>query len=69
MKMKLNDHEFLIVEPVREAILKRTALLIRLGAGHLALNRNLLRLVAGKPNVFRLANQAATGLRNVLYIL
>jgi len=68
-EMKLNDHEFLIVEPVREAILKRTALLIRLGAGHLALNRESLTLSGGEAQRIRLANQAATGLRNVLYIL
>ncbi|HNW89716.1 MAG TPA: ATP-binding cassette domain-containing protein [Bacteroidales bacterium] len=58
-----------IVEPVREAILRRTDLLMKLGAGHLSLNRNSLSLSGGEAQRIRLANQAASGLRNVLYIL
>jgi excinuclease ABC subunit A len=61
--------ESAIVEPVREAVLKRTTLLMKLGAGHLSLNRESLSLSGGEAQRIRLANQAATGLRNVLYIL
>lgn len=63
------DHESFIVEPVREAILRRTNLLMKLGAGHLSLNRESPSLGGGEAQRIRLANQAASGLRNVLYIL
>ena len=67
--LKMKGHDSLIVEPIREAILKRTALLMKLGTGHLSLNRESLTLSGGEAQRIRLANQAATGLRNVLYIL
>ena len=65
----IRENEKVIVEPVREAILRRTGLLMKLGAGHLSLNRESLSLSGGEAQRIRLANQAATGLRNVLYIL
>jgi excinuclease ABC subunit A len=68
-KIKLNAYELPIVEPVRDSIIKRTTLLMKLGAGHLSLNRESLSLSGGEVQRIRLANQAATGLRNVLYIL
>ena len=67
-ELKTDEKELTIVEPVSEAILKRTELLIKLGAGHLALNRESLTMSGGEAQRIRIANQAATGLRNVLYI-
>jgi len=67
--LKMEGKEASVVEPVREAILKRTVLLMKLGTGHLSLNRESLSLSGGEAQRIRLANQAATGLRNVLYIL
>ncbi len=58
-----------VLEPVRDAILRRTALLIKLGTGHLSLDRESPSLSTGEAQRIRLANQAASGLRNVLYIL
>ena len=68
-EINIESNESLIAEPVREAILKRTTLLMKLGAGHLSLNRESISLSGGEAQRIRLANQAATGLRNVLYIL
>ena len=68
-ELKMNGSEASIVEPVREAILKRTELMIKLGAGHLSLNRESLSLSAGEAQRIRLANHVSGGLRNVLYIL
>jgi len=67
--LKLSEKESLTATPVVEAILKRTSLLMKLGTGHLSLNRESLSLSGGESQRIRLANQAATGLRNVLYIL
>ncbi|MBM3405518.1 MAG: ATP-binding cassette domain-containing protein, partial [Bacteroidetes bacterium] len=55
--------------PVMEEILRRTALLLKLGTGHLSLNRESVSLSGGEAQRIRLANKAASGLRNVLYIL
>jgi excinuclease ABC subunit A len=63
------SHELPIVAPVRAAILKRTQLLIKLGAGHLSLNRDSLSLNGGEAQRIRLANQITGGMRNVLYLL
>jgi len=68
-EFKMEGKESFIVQPVRDGILRRTALLMKLGAGHLSLNRESLTLSGGEAQRIRLANQAATGLRNVLYIL
>jgi excinuclease ABC subunit A len=55
--------------PIREAILKRAALLIRLGLGHITLGRESSSLSPGESRRIRLAAQAGNGLRGVLYIL
>jgi len=68
-ELNIQGAESFIVQPIREEILKRTALLIKLGAGHLSLDRESLTLSSGEAQRIRLANQASTGLRNVLYIL
>lgn len=65
----VNPDEAAVVEPVREAILNRTSLLIKLGAGHLSLERETLTLSEGEAKRIRLANQVTAGMRNVLYIL
>jgi excinuclease ABC subunit A len=67
--LKVIANETIVVEPVRESILRRTTLLMKLGAGHLSLNRESPSLSGGEGQRIRLANQAASGLRNVLYIL
>ncbi|MFA6126797.1 MAG: AAA family ATPase [Bacteroidales bacterium] len=69
MELSIKGRDSFIVEPVRDIILKRTALLMKLGAGHLILNREAPSLSGGEAQRLRLANQAASGLRNVLYIL
>jgi len=57
------------VEPVRELILKRSRMLAQLGLGYLTLERGSTTLSGGEAQRIRLANQAATGLRHVLYVL
>ena len=56
-------------EAVREAVLKRTDLLLRLGLGHLTLDRESGTLSPGETQRIKLAAQAAGGLRGVLYVL
>lgn len=68
-ELNVTDNELAVVEPVREIILKRTGLLIKLGAGHLSLKRESLSLDGGEAQRIRLSNQVSGGLRNVLYIL
>lgn len=68
-ELKVNNAESSVVEPVRESILKRTDLLLKLGTGHLSLNRESGSLSGGEAQRIRLANQVSGGLRNVLYIL
>jgi len=67
--LKTNDIQSSVVESVREVILKRTGLLLKLGAGHLSLDRESLSLSGGESQRIRLSNQVSGGLRNVLYIL
>jgi excinuclease ABC subunit A len=55
--------------PIREAVLRRTALLLRLGLGHLVFDRESSTLAPGESRRIRLAAQAGNGLRGVLYIL
>jgi excinuclease ABC subunit A len=43
-----NDKDSFILEPVREALLRRTNLLMKLGAGHLSLNRESPSLNTGE---------------------
>ncbi len=68
-RIKTENKESNIANPIRESILKRTEILLQLGAGHLSLNRESLSLSRGEAQRLRLANQAVSGLRNVLYIL
>ena len=56
-------------EAVRESILKKTDLLERLGLDYLRLERNADSLSGGEIGRIRLAAQAGSGLRGVLYIL
>jgi len=67
--LQVSAHETPVVEPFRDAVLRRTSLLMKLGAGHLSLNRESASLSGGEAQRIRLAGQAASGLRNVLYIL
>ncbi len=55
--------------PLRDAIMKRTDLLLRLGLGYLTLDREAASLSGGEAQRIRLASQAGSGLRGVLYVL
>ncbi len=68
-ELKISSQEKEIVEPIRELILNRTQVLIDLGLGYLSLDRESTTLSGGEFQRIRLGNQAATGLRNVLYVL
>jgi excinuclease ABC subunit A len=54
---------------LRNAVLKRTDLLLRLGLGYLTLDRESMTLSGGETQRIRLAAQAGSGLRGVLYVL
>jgi len=54
---------------LRDAVLKRTDLLMRLGLGYLPLDRESTTLSGGEAQRIRLASQAGSGLRGVLYVL
>jgi excinuclease ABC subunit A len=56
-------------DAIRQAILQRTSLLLRLGLGHLALDRVSTSLSGGEAQRVRLASQAGSELRGVLYVL
>ncbi|MDD4501275.1 MAG: hypothetical protein PHP15_12910, partial [Bacteroidales bacterium] len=58
-----------VVNPVREAILRRTGLLLKLSAGYLTSDTPSDELKAGDTQRILLANRVTEGLRNVLYIL
>jgi len=55
--------------PIRESVLHRTGLLLRLGLGYLTLDRISTSLSEGEVQRIRLAGQAGSGLRGVLYVL
>ena len=55
--------------PLRDAVLKRTDLLLRLGLGYLTLDRESTTLSGGEAQRIRLASQAGSGLRGILYVL
>jgi len=65
----LEKSELPVAAPVVEAILKRSSVLLKLGLEYLTLNRESTTLSGGESQRIRLANQCATGLRNVLYLL
>jgi len=56
-------------EAIRASILKKTDLLERLGLGYLRLDRAADTLSGGEIQRIRLASQAGSGLRGVLYVL
>jgi len=67
--LQLSEKEKPVAEPVVDAILKRLSVLRNLGLDYLTLNRESTTLSGGESQRIRLANQTATGLRNVLYLL
>ncbi len=56
-------------EAIRDSLLGKTDLLERLGLGYLTLDRAADTLAGGEIQRIRLASQAASGLRGVLYVL
>lgn len=56
-------------EPLRQAFLQRTALLSKLGLGHLSLDRESTTLSGGEAQRIHLASQVGSPLRGILYIL
>ncbi|MCX6561470.1 MAG: excinuclease ABC subunit UvrA [Candidatus Aminicenantes bacterium] len=56
-------------EAVQRALIERAAILLRLGLGHLALDRPSSTLSGGEAQRIRLAGRAGSGLRGVLYVL
>ena len=67
--LNFNDREKAVGSPIRDAILRRTALLSRLGLDYLTLDRESTTLSVGEAQRLRLATQAGSGLRGVLYVL
>jgi excinuclease ABC subunit A len=67
--VELNTHETAVVKPIRDAILRRANLLLKLGLGYLPCDRESVSLRGGEGQRIKLAVQAASDLRNVLYIL
>ncbi|MBI5805535.1 ATP-binding cassette domain-containing protein [candidate division TA06 bacterium] len=58
-----------VAAPVRELVLRRCGLLAELGLAYLTVDRGSATLSGGEAQRIKLANQAAAGLRNVLYVL
>jgi excinuclease ABC subunit A len=56
-------------EAIRGSLLAKTGLLERLGLGYLTLERAAATLSGGEVQRIRLASQAASGLRGMLYVL
>ncbi|MEA3445049.1 MAG: ATP-binding cassette domain-containing protein, partial [Bacteroidota bacterium] len=67
--LNFSKDESAIALPIKEAILSRTSLLKKLGLSYLSLNRESTTLSGGEAQRIRLANQAGSGLRNILYVL
>jgi excinuclease ABC subunit A len=67
--MKFAPADRPVGEAVTGSVLKKTDLLERLGLGYLRLDRNADTLSGGETQRIRLAAQAGSGLRGVLYIL
>jgi excinuclease ABC subunit A len=68
-KLGPDEKENAVVSPVRDEILRRTALLKKLGAGHLSLDRESMTLSGGEAQRIKLANHVCGEMRNVLYII
>jgi len=67
--LEISELASAVLEPVRDVIFKRTSVMIKLGAGHLSLDRESTTLSGGEAQRIRLANQVSGGLRNILYLL
>jgi len=68
-QLRFEPGEIAVGEAVRRALLDRTGILLRLGLGHLSLDRDSATLSGGEAQRIRLAGQAAGGLRGVLFVL
>jgi len=68
-ELEIKENEKMIVNQVREEILKRTSLLKKLGAGHLSLGCESTTLSGGEAQRIRLSNHVCGELRNILYII
>ena len=68
-ELNVPDPQKEVVSPVKELILNRTHVLKELGLGYLTIDRESTTLSGGESQRIKLGNQAATGLRNVLYVL
>lgn len=67
--IQFNPNEEPVGLPIKEAVLTRTSLLCDLGLAYLSLDRESTTLSGGEAQRIRLANQAGSGLRNILYVL
>jgi excinuclease ABC subunit A len=68
-KLAPDQKEKAVTAPVRELVLRRCGILDQLGLGYLTVDRGSATLSGGEAQRIKLANQAAVGLRNVLYVL
>lgn len=67
INIKLNEEN--IINPIRNEIIKRTDLLLRLGLDYLILNRQSTTLSGGEAQRIRMVNQAAIQLRGAIFVL
>ncbi|RLD51726.1 MAG: excinuclease ABC subunit A [Bacteroidetes bacterium] len=67
--IKFNPNEEKVASPIRNEIVKRTNLLIKLGLAYLSLNRESTTLSGGEAQRIRLVNQVVVQLRGVLFVL
>lgn len=67
--LEFDGREAAVGQPLREVVRARTALLERLGLGHLALDRPSPSLSGGEAQRLRLASQLGSALSGVLYVL
>jgi excinuclease ABC subunit A len=66
--LSLDKNQLSVAKPVIAEIIKRTELLEKLQAGHLSLMRESTTLSGGESQRLRLATQAISDLKNVIYI-
>jgi len=67
--IKFTQKEFSVGQEIKNNIIKKTSLLIDLGLGYLNLNRESTSLSGGEMQRIRLANQANSNLRGIIYVL
>ena len=65
---EVNNFKGKVAGSIKEQILKRTELLIKLGLGYLTLNRESTSLSGGEAQRIRLANQSCSNLSGILYV-